>query len=278
MIIQIVIAAICVAGAVLMFLIGYLVATRKSKVAVNEITEDNTSKLITLQKQNTALKEQLRSILTEQNQMHTAYKRIKSDTALHGEIFNRIKNSNETLSFNYVKLQKEFTRINNERASFLNRARTLETTLPDMAQYQKMQQEYAQILSEFETVQSTLSVQRLDNKSLLKTNGALTEDKQRLLTKLRKVFKEYKRLVSIILRLKKKTSELETLKTENEKITRAYEAAMENLKQLGHQSQILDDVENNNSDNAVKFEVLKTPPEDSESPHSVKEDSQAQNM
>ncbi len=272
MIIQIVVVGIAVAGAVLMFLLGYLIATRKSNANINEITEDFTSKVITLRKQNKALKKQLRDILKEQSDIHTAYRRIKNDTALHGEIFNRIKNSNETLSFNYVKLQKELTRINRERASLLNKLQTLESkALPATNKYQRVQQE-------LETVQSKLSVQRLDNKSLSKVNDILTVDKQRLLVKLKKVFKEYKRLVAIVVPLKKKASEIKSLKKENEKLTRAYEEAADKLKQLGHQAQFLDDIENDRKDLAVTFEVVKTPKEGSDASNSNNENSRAQNM
>ncbi|RLG31063.1 hypothetical protein DRN98_06845, partial [Methanosarcinales archaeon] len=118
---QIILIVAGAVGALFMYFTGYFIATRKKKSAIAELKEEFELDIESLERQNELLKQRLARSTQAHTETHRAYTAMKNDYIRFREFFDKIKENNASLSMNYAKLQREYTRINYDRATLLKK-------------------------------------------------------------------------------------------------------------------------------------------------------------
>ena len=212
--------------ALLMFILGNMLASNKKKSSITAIIDEYDSDLRVLSEEKKALKQQLNESIKAQSESYHAYIAANNKYMHSREYIDKLLNYDKTLAQNFSRLQQDYTRMYNERTAILKKIKsTSSLSLPTPQDYQNTKKELSY-------TRTNLLKQQQENESLRKTHNTLSEEKKRILEKLQKVYNAYKKISSKATQLQQKAKITDTVKLEKDKLHSMY---TETLQKLRHQ-------------------------------------------
>lgn len=259
MVTQIVIVFVIAAVAVIMYIIGYSIATRNKKSAITTLIDEYDSDVKSLRAESNLLNQKLNIASQEQSKIYEAYSVIRKNYEECRQYIDKLISYDTALTQSYNKLRNDFAVVNSDRNSLLKKLKS-SGALPSPSS-----QEYHKTKQELSTIQSTLLEKHSENVILRKTHSTLTEEKKRILEKLKKVYNAYKNVSTKATILQHKARQTDTALFEKDKLSMMYNETLEKLKQKEKQTEQLETLENEKTDLSLKIEVLKAQVDEIES-------------
>ena len=157
--------------AVLMFILGRMLAANKNKSSITTIIDEYDSDLRALSEDKKALKQQLNESIKAQSESYHAYIAANNKYMHSREYIDKLSNYDKALAQNFSRLQQDYTRMYNERAAILKKIKsTSSLSLPTPQDYQNTKKELS-------FTRTNLLKQQQENESLRKTHNTLSEEK-----------------------------------------------------------------------------------------------------
>ena len=248
---QIVILCISTVVALIMYITGYSIAKRNKKSAIAALIDEHDSEVKSIRTESNLLKQKLNIALQEQGKTYDAYIDISKNYEKSRQYIDQLISYDAELAQNYNKLRNDFMVANSDRNSLIKKIKSLEI-LPSPSTH-----EYHKTKLELSSTQSTLLEKHQENVTLRKTHSTLTEEKKRILEKLKKVYDAYKNISIKTNKLQQKAKQTDTILLEKDKLSVMYNETLEKLKQKEKQTEQLEISENEKTDLSLKIEVLK---------------------
>ena len=233
-----------------MFIVGYLVAAYKKKASIADMINEYDGALASLSEERDTLRQQLNESLNAQRETYHAYASANNNFLRSRQYIEKLLNYDKSLAQNFARMQQDYARLYNERASLLKKIKsTSSLSLPTPQDYQRTKQELTQ-------TRANLFNQRQEIESLRKTHSTLSEEKKMILGKLQKVYSAYKKISSRATQLQQIAKITDTLRLEKDKLHSMYAETLEKLKQHERQTELMQRVENERNEMALKIDVL----------------------
>ncbi len=229
---------IVLVASIAMYTVGYSLSSRKHTAVISKIVDDYDYQIQNMRKEKNNAKQQLSQVLHAYNKTFRVYKAIKGDYTKLRDFYERVKDHNHKLSTHFNKLHQEYKQISFDRDSLIDKMQSYEQ---------------APILSSHDFMKTKEELTQAKE-----TAASLSESRQELATKLKKVYSAYKSVHAKAVGFKKKASLTDKIQTEKVKLMKKYMDAKKDLEAHSIRIDELDTLENERNELAIKVEVLQS--------------------
>jgi len=245
--------------ALLMYYIGYSLASRKRKKSLVAIINEYDSDIKCLREENSNLAGHLEYAISSKNQVYNAFLTLNNEYIQCREYIDTLLNHDATIKQNYSLLHDQIKLIDQERAGLMKKMESYEKVVLPVSQ------DYHRTKYELTATQSNLVEQQQENMLLRKTHTTLSEEKKQILEKLQKVCVAYKVVSSKAEKLQNKARVADTVTLERDTLSTKYHQAVQKLNQQQKQIEKLRALELEKSELLLQNDLLKARLEETES-------------